>query len=66
VSFGPASPDAGVKLLRQLFLQCTHANNMKRTQRLAEGELAGGVREEGLPSQPAQLQPFGLFRVGRF
>ncbi len=23
VSFGPASPDAGVELLRQLFLQCT-------------------------------------------
>jgi hypothetical protein len=23
------------------------------------------VREEGLPSQPAQLQPFGLFRVWR-
>jgi hypothetical protein len=22
VSFGPASPDAGVELLRQLFLQC--------------------------------------------
>ena len=25
VSFGPASPDAGVELLRQLFLQCVYA-----------------------------------------
>ena len=33
---------------------------------LAQGEPAGGVREEGLPSQPDQLQPFGLFRVWRF
>jgi hypothetical protein len=24
VSFGPASPDAGAELLRQLFLQCMH------------------------------------------
>ncbi len=44
----------------------THANNRKRTRRLAQGEPAGGLREEGLPSQPDQLQPFGLFRVGRF
>jgi hypothetical protein len=36
----------------------THANNRKRTQSLAQGEPAGGVREEDLPSQPAQLQPF--------
>jgi hypothetical protein len=36
----------------------TYANNRKRTQSLAQGEPAGGVREEDLPSQPAQLQPF--------
>jgi hypothetical protein len=27
VCFGPASPDAGVELLRQLFLQCTLQEN---------------------------------------
>jgi hypothetical protein len=43
----------------------THANNRNRTQSLAQGEPAGGVREGGLTSQPAQLQPFGLFSEGR-
>ncbi len=43
----------------------THANNRKSLQRLAQGEPAGGVREGGLASQPAQLQPFRLFCVGR-
>ena len=28
VSFGPASPDAGVELLRQLFLQCTRGSKI--------------------------------------
>jgi hypothetical protein len=42
-----------------------HAKNRKRIQRLAQGEPAGGVSEGGLASQPVQLQPFGLFRVGR-
>jgi hypothetical protein len=36
-----------------------------RLIQLAQGEPAGGVREGGLASQPAQLQPFGLFSEGR-
>jgi hypothetical protein len=43
----------------------THANNRKRTQRLVQGEPAWGVGDGGLTSQPAQLQSFGLFLVGR-
>ncbi len=42
-----------------------HANNRKRTQSLAQGEPAWGVGDGGLTSQPAQLQSFGLFHVGR-
>ncbi len=30
MSFGPASPDAGVELLRQLFLQCSHKEQVFR------------------------------------
>ena len=41
----------------------THANNRNRTQSLAQGEPAGGVREEGLAFQLVQIQPFGLFHV---
>ncbi len=35
------------------------------TQSLAQGEPAGDVGDGGLTSQPAQLQSFGLFLVGR-
>ncbi len=43
VCFGPASPDAGVELLRQLFLQC---REWKRT-RQGKGSLKGGGNGEG-------------------
>ncbi len=32
VSFGPASPDAGVELLRQLFLQCRLLPSHKKSK----------------------------------
>ncbi len=39
--FGPASPDAGVELLRQLFLQCTliTRNELQKFMRMVRNTL---------------------------
>jgi hypothetical protein len=43
VSFGPASPDAGVELLRQLFLQCMDTFKRQKSALLFQmlAELSG-------------------------
>jgi hypothetical protein len=44
VSFGPASPDAGVELLRQLFLQCRKTNYFRGTINVRDDSSRRGNR----------------------